>query len=78
MQRKVKKEIQNNRESSVRPLVDSYFAWLKSLCETYTFDKAGKTYKAIQYSLNQEKYLRRFLDDPIVPLDNNDAERSIR
>ena len=75
---KSKKEIQNNRESSVRPLVDSYFAWLKSLCETYTFDKAGKTYKAIQYSLNQEKYLRRFLDDPIVPLDNNDAERSIR
>lgn len=28
---KSKKEIQNNRESSVRPLVDSYFAWLKSL-----------------------------------------------
>lgn len=75
---KSKIEIQNNRESSVRPLVDSYFAWLKSLCETHTFDKAGKTYKAIQYSLNQEKYLRRFLDDPIIPLDNNDAERSIR
>lgn len=75
---KSKIEIQNNRESSVRPLVDSYFAWLKSLCETHTFDKAGKTYKAIQYSLNQEKYLRRFLDNPIIPLDNNDAERSIR
>ena len=75
---KSKKDILDNRRSSVKPLVDSYFAWLKSLCETHTFDKAGKTYKAIQYSLNQEKYLRRFLDDPIIPLDNNDAERSIR
>lgn len=70
---KTKKEILDNRRSSVNPLVDSYFAWLKSLYETHTFDKAGKTYKAIQYSLNQEKYLRCFLDDPIIPLDNNDA-----
>jgi len=75
---KSKKEILDNRRSSVKPLVGSYFAWLKSLCETHTFDKTGKTYKAIQYSLNQEKYLRCFLDDPIIPLDNNDAERSIR
>ena len=27
---------------------------------------------------NQEKYLRVFLDDPKLPLDNNDAERSIK
>lgn len=30
------------------------------------------------YSLNQEKYLRRFLDDGEVPIDNNAAEQSIR
>lgn len=75
---KSKKEILSNRQASVKPLVDSYFAWLKTVTIEYTMDKAGKTYKAIQYSLNQEQYLRRFLDDAIIPLDNNDAERSIK
>ena len=28
--------------------------------------------------MNQEPYLRAFLDDPMIPLDNNDVERSIR
>ena len=41
-------------------------------------DKSGKLYKAIQYSLNQESYLREFLNNPMIPMDNNDAERSIR
>lgn len=30
------------------------------------------------YSINQEKYLRRFLDDGEIPIDNNAAEQSIR
>ena len=41
-------------------------------------DKASKTYKALTYSLHQEEYLREFLSNPIIPMDNNDAERSIR
>ena len=32
----------------------------------------------MQYSLNQEKYLRVFLSDGNVPMDNNGAERAIR
>ncbi|MBB2183526.1 transposase [Lachnospiraceae bacterium MD1] len=28
--------------------------------------------------LNQEQYLRTFLEDPTVPLDNNSAEIAIR
>lgn len=67
----------DNRQKSVKPLVDAYFAWLKSL-DTTLMDRSGKLYAAIQYSLNQEEYLRVFLNNPIVPLDNNDAERSIR
>ena len=66
-----------HRKDSVRPLVDAYFAWLRSL-NTQGMDKSGKMYHAIQYSLNQEPYLKEFLNDPIIPLDNNDAERSIR
>ena len=34
--------------------------------------------KALTYSVNQEKYLRVFLESAIIPLDNNDAERSIK
>ena len=30
------------------------------------------------YSINQEKYLRVFLDDGSVPMDNNRAEQAIR
>lgn len=34
--------------------------------------------EAFTYALNQERYLRVFLDDPTVPLDNNAAEIAIR
>ena len=67
-----------HRQSSVKPLVDAYFAWIKDPSLTMLMDKGSNTYKAIQYSRNQEQFLRTFLEDPLVPLDNNDAERSIR
>ena len=41
-------------------------------------DKSGGLSYKINYALNQESCLRAFLDDPIIPLDNNDTERSIR
>ena len=67
----------DNRQRSVKPLVDEFFSWLKSIDLTL-LDKSGSLYGAINYALNQEPYLRAFLNDPIIPLDNNDAERSIR
>ncbi len=67
-----------NRQTSVKPLVDDYFAWLKPLQGSPDIDQSSPTAKAINYSLNQEPYLRQFLTDAIIPLDNNDAERSIR
>jgi len=72
-----KKERAKHRKNSVKPLVDAYFEWLKTF-DIQSMDKSGKLYKAIQYSLNQESYLREFLKDPMIPMDNNDAERSIR
>lgn len=65
-----------NRQILVKPLVDAYFAWVKSTQPKV--DPASNTGKALQYSINQEKFLRAFLDDSQIPLDNNDAERSIR
>lgn len=70
-------EILNNRIQVVTPLVDSYFAWVKQ-CLMLPMDKSGNLYSALKYSVNQEPYLRAFLSNPMIPLDNNDAERSIR
>ena len=65
-----------HRQRSVKPLVDAYFAWIRSLlCKS---NASSKLAEALNYSCNQEEYLRVFLDDPEIPLDNNDAERSIR
>lgn len=65
-----------HRQLTVKPLVDAYFAWVK---ENLTKVPAkGKTHNGFSYSINQEKYLRVFLDDGAVPLDNNSAEQSIR
>ena len=36
------------------------------------------TGKALAYSINQEKYLRQFLEDGDIPMDNNPAEQAIR
>lgn len=66
----------NNRQQSVKPLVDAYFAWVKQMQSKIC--SSTKLTKALNYSVNQEKYLRTFLDDALIPLDNNDAERSIR
>ena len=41
-------------------------------------DDKSKTWKGLQYSLNQEKYLKVFLEDGEVPMDNNASEQSIR
>lgn len=40
--------------------------------------KSGKAREAFTYALNQERYLRVFLEDGDVPMDNNASERAIR
>ena len=67
----------DHRQKSVKPLVDAFFSWIKSIDTAY-LDKSGALYGAINYAINQETYLRAFLNNPIIPLDNNDAERSIK
>lgn len=70
-------EILMHRQTSVKPLIDSYFEWVDKYL-MMPLDKGGKLYHALDYSRNQKEYLCRFLDDPVLPLDNNDAERSIK
>lgn len=66
------------RQKSIKPLVDEYFAWVKErLADTEVLPK-GKTANGLNYSVNQEKYLRVFLTDGNVPIDNSACERSLR
>ena len=64
------------RQLGVKPLVDAFFAYLKQ--NETKVPKSGKTREAFTYALNQERYLRVFLDDGDVPIDNNASERAIR
>lgn len=63
------------RQEHIKPLVDDFFEWANEYVDK-TVTEA--TYKALNYAINQEKYLKEFLSSGIVPLDNSDAERSIR
>ena len=64
------------RQKIVAPFVDEFFSWVRE-----NIDKVpskSETGKGFSYALNQEKYLRVFLTNPIIPMDNNAAERAIR
>ena len=64
------------RQTQAKPLVDAYFAWLHTL--EADVDRSSKIGDAILYTLNQEKYLRRYLEDGHLSIDNNECERSIK
>lgn len=69
-------ERQDSRQLSVRPLVEAYFTWVRE--NLPKVPQKSKTWEGLSYSLNQEKYLKVFLDDGEVLMDNNAAEQSIR
>lgn len=67
-------EKHNQRQEQVKPVLDEFFAWLNTVNPT----GGGKLASAVQYALNEKKYLCRFLDSPDISIDNNRAENSIR
>ena len=66
----------NQRRLIVKPLVEAYFAWVKA--HIYETPKKSETSKGLAYCINQEKYLKVFLDHGDIPLDNNATESAIR
>ncbi len=67
-------DIYKTRQEQSKLICDEYFDWCKTLRSRTT----GNLRKAIDYSLNEEKKLCVFLDNPICEIDNNRAERSIK
>ena len=69
-------ERKKQRQLTVKPLVVDYFVWARQ--NQNAVAPKSKTANGLNYSLNQEAYLRVFLEDGEVPLDNNTAEQAIR
>ncbi|SDO47859.1 Transposase [Vreelandella arcis] len=64
------------RDQKSRPLIDQLRTWLdKSLAQVLPKSALGK---ALHYLDHQWFRLTRFLDDGLIPLDNNPAENAIR
>ena len=68
----------HKRKVEVKPLVSAFFAWVREqLSQGHSLPK-GKTSEGLNYCLNHEKYLKVFLKDGNVPIDNSASERAIR
>ncbi len=64
------------RQLVLQEKVDAYFEWVKTKYNQVTHNSVIG--KALAYSINQEEYLRTFLTDGRIPMDNNYAEQAIR
>ena len=64
------------RRKEVLPLVEAYFLWVHA--QDLSDIVSEKTKDGLRYSMNQENYLRVFLENGEIPIDNSATERSIR
>lgn len=66
------------RQASIRPLVEEFFAWVKEQSAGGTVLAKGETAKGLAYCINQEEHLKVFLTDGEVPIDDSASERALR
>jgi hypothetical protein len=71
-----KSDRKKQRQLILSEKVDAYFVWVKQKYDQVTHN--SNIGKALAYSINQEEYLRAFLSDGDIPMDNNFAEQAIR
>ena len=67
----------NRRLKEVKPKVDAFFTFIRTVDLSNPL-VSEKLRDAIQYALNQEACLRRFLEDGNIPIDNGACERSVK
>lgn len=66
------------RQETIKPQVEDFFAWVKQQVAECKVLPKSKTGEGLNYIINQEKYLKVFLENGDVPMDNSASERSIR
>lgn len=73
---KTPEERYGERQKQSQPVVDALFELLQSM--ENSVDRSSLIGDAILYALNQEPYLRRYLEDGHLSIDNHSAERAIK
>ena len=73
---KTPEEKYEERQKQSRPVMDAMFEWLHTMEDSV--DRSSPIGDAILYTLNQEVYLRRYLEDGHLSIDNNSAERALK
>lgn len=64
------------RQKQSKPLLEAFFGWLYTL--EGSVNRSSKIGEAVLYALNQEKYLKAYLEDGHLSIDNSAAERAIK
>lgn len=64
------------RTTVSRPIVEELFTWARDLGPK-VLPRCGLA-EALRYMLNLEAGLRKYLDNPRIPIDNNASERTLR
>ncbi|XBX08671.1 transposase [Enterocloster clostridioformis] len=64
------------RQKQAKPLLEAFFEWLHTLEDAV--DRSSKIGEAVLYTLNQETYLKRYLEDGRLSIDNLAAERALK
>ena len=62
------------RQEKSKQMLDAFLCWAETICVA----PKSKLGKAIGYLKNNEKYLRNYMEDGRLEIDNNRAERSIK
>ena len=73
---KTPEERHTERQKQAKPLLEAFFEWLHSLEDSV--DRSSLIGEAILYAINQETYLKRYLDDGHLSIDNLAAERALK
>ena len=66
------------RQKDIKPKVEEFLAWTKEQIKNGKVPPKSKTAQGLNYVINQESYLMKFLEDGDIPIDNSASERAIR
>ena len=66
------------RQTRIKPLVEDFFAWAKQQAAECTVPPKSRTGQGLNFVIHQENYLKVFLTDGDIPIDNSASERAIR
>ncbi len=66
----------DHRRRFIRPIVDDFERWLRAVAPSLL--PSEPLAAAVRYYLNHGDALFRFIDDPVVPIDNSPTEREFQ